>query len=285
MKFKNKIDKFFDNTLPLVGLTAYSRDMARVLDRYVDFILVGDSLGMTVYGMKNTHGVTLDMMVNHGRAVVNGAKKTLVVIDLPYGTYKRSPLQAYETACKVIEKTKCYGVKIEGGKEMAETVYFLTKRGIKVMGHIGFLPQSVKNYKKIKIKGFDKKEKQELINDASALIHGGVFSIVIEAVAESAANALINDKSIQSLDFGQYFIGIGASPSCKGQILVTDDMLGLTENRKINNLPKFVKIYKNNDFEESIKQFCKDVKEGVFPSKDYCYLFFHNRFVVCGIKK
>ena len=121
MQSKNKISKFFNNTDPIVGLTAYSFDMAKVLDKYVDFILVGDSLGMTLYGMKNTRNVTIDLMINHGKAVVKGAKNTLVVVDLPFGTYERSPVQAYETACKVINKTNCYGIKIEGGIEIAVT--------------------------------------------------------------------------------------------------------------------------------------------------------------------
>ena len=193
MILKNKIRKFFNNTNPLVGLTAYSYDMAKVLDKYVDFILVGDSLGMTLYGMNNTRKVTLDMMINHGKAVSKAAKNTLVIIDLPYGTYERSKIQAYETACKVIEATNCYGVKIEGGRHISETILYLTERGINVMGHIGLSPQSIKNYKNIEIKGFNSLEKNELVNDAISLCNANSFGIVVEAVAEKAVLALLKE--------------------------------------------------------------------------------------------
>ena len=271
MQSKNKISKFFNNTEPIVGLTAYSFDMAKVLDKYVDFILVGDSLGMTLYGMKNTRNVTIDMMINHGKAVVKGAKNTLVVVDLPFGTYERSPVQAYETACKVINKTNCYGIKIEGGKEIAETASYLTNRGIKIMGHIGLSPQSLKNYDNVKIKGFHTLEKKELVQDSRALCQAGVFSIVIEAVAENAARSIVK-KVIKYKNKFVPTIGIGASRHCKGQILVTDDMLGLTYKYKSNKLPKFVKVYKNHDIELSIKNFCSEVRNGSFPSEEFCYM-------------
>ena len=271
MKLKNKTTKFFNKTCPIVGLTAYSFDMAKILDSHVDFILVGDSLGMTFYGMNNTRNVTIDMMINHGKAVVKGAKNTLVIVDLPFRTYERSPIQAYETACKVIDKTGCYGVKIEGGKEIAETALYLTSRGIKVMGHIGLSPQSIKNYKNIKIKGFNLTEKKELIEDAIYLCNAGVFSIVIEAVAETAAKAIV--KKIKN--YKKRFvptIGIGASKHCNGQILVTDDMIGLTNKYKENKLPKFVKIFQNYDLELSIKKFCEEVRNKLFPSNEFCYM-------------
>ena len=270
MKLKNKIRKFFKNSHPLVGLTAYSYDMAKILDKYVDFILVGDSLGMTLYGMNNTRKVTLDMMINHGKAVVKAAKNTLVIIDLPFGTYERSKIQAYETACKVIEKTNCYGIKIEGGKKFAETISYLTERGINVMGHIGLLPQSIKNYKSIKIKGFNVFEKNELIEDAKALIESKVFSIVIEAVAQNAAESVL--KEIKKINNNFPVIGIGASVKCSGQILVTDDILNLTNNNKRNKLPKFVKVYKSSDVELSVKQFCNEVRNGSFPNNQFCYI-------------
>ena len=149
MNLKNKITKFFNNKNPIVGLTAYSYDTAKILDKHVDFILVGDSLGTTLYGMKNTRKVTLDMMINHSKAVRKAAKKTLVIVDLPFGTYERSKVQAYETASKVIEKTNCYGIKIEGGEKIAETIHYLTTRGINVMGHMGLSPQSIKNFKNL----------------------------------------------------------------------------------------------------------------------------------------
>ena len=270
MKLKNKIRKFFKNSHPLVGLTAYSYDMAKILDKYVDFILVGDSLGMTLYGMNNTRKVTLDMMINHGKAVTKAAKNTLVIIDLPYGTYERSKIQAYETACKVIEATNCYGVKIEGGRHISETILYLTERGINVMGHIGLSPQSIKNYKNIEIKGFNSLEKNELVNDAISLCNANSFGIVVEAVAEKAVLALLKEvKKLKKKNVP--IIGIGASKYCNGQILVTDDMLGLTDKYKENKLPKFVKVYKNEDVELSIKQFCTDVRNGSFPSSEFCY--------------
>ena len=271
MKLKNKITKFFNNTNPIVGLTAYSFDMAKVLDKHVDFILVGDSLGMTLYGMKNTRKVTVDMMINHGKAVVKGAKNTLVIIDLPFGTYERSYVQAYETACKVIDKTNCYGIKIEGGKKIAETTSYLTDRGINVMGHIGLSPQSIKNYNNIRIKGFNTLEKKELIEDASSLCKANVFSIVIEAVAEKAAKAIVKKVKQYKNKFIPT-IGIGASRDCDGQILVTDDMYGLSNKYKKNKLPKFVKVYKSYDLELSVKKFCVEVRNNSFPNNEFCYM-------------
>ena len=271
MKLKNKITKFFNNSIPIVGLTAYSFNIAKILDKHVDFILVGDSLGMTLYGMKNTRKVTLDMMINHGKTVVKGAKNTLVIVDLPFGTYERSSIQAYETACKVIDKTNCYGIKIEGGREIAETTNYLTDRGINVMGHIGFSPQSVKNYNNIKIKGFNTLEKKELIEDAYALCESGVFSIVIEAVAESASKAVVKKVKQYKKKFIPT-IGIGASKDCSGKILVTDDMLGLTSKYSKSKLPKFVKVYKSHDLELSVKEFCHEVRNNFFPSNQFCYM-------------
>ncbi len=189
---------------------------------------------------------------------------------MPFGTYERSPLQAYETACKVIDITNCYGIKIEGGKKIAKTITYLADRGINVMGHIGLSPQSIKNYTNIKIKGFNTLEKKELIDDAYALCKAGAFSIVIEAVAESAAKAVIKKiKQIKNKFIP--IIGIGASVDCDGQILVTDDMLGLTKKYKEKKLPKFVKVYKSNDAELSVKKFCDEVKKRSFPSNEFCY--------------
>ena len=270
MKLKKKITKFFNNKRPIVGLTAYSYKMSKVLDNYVDFILVGDSLGMTLYGMKNTRKVTIDMMINHAKAVVKGAKNTLVIVDLPYGSYERSPLQAYETACKVLEKTNCYGVKLEGGEEISATISYLTKRGINVMGHIGLLPQSIKNYNRIKIKGFNSIEEQKLLKDAVSLCESGVFSIVIEAIAEKAAKAIVNEVKNYKKKFITT-IGIGSCKDCNGQILVTDDMLGQTNYSLKNKLPKFVKVYTSSNDELSIKNFCDDVKTGIFPGDEFCY--------------
>ena len=221
--------------------------------------------------MKNTRKVTLDMMINHSKAVVKAAKNTLVIVDLPFGTYERSPIQAYETACKVIDKTNCYGIKIEGGKELSETVSYLVDRGVNVMVHIGLSPQSIKNYKNVKIKGFNISEKKELIEDACLLYKAGVFSIVIEAVAESAAKAVVKRIKKYKNKFIP-IIGIGASSKCDGQILVTDDVLGVTNEYKKSKAPKFVKVYKNYDSETSIKIFCNEVRTGIFPSSEFCYI-------------
>tara|TARA_B100001123_G_C15072687_1_gene932235 strand:+ start:134 stop:1003 length:870 start_codon:yes stop_codon:yes gene_type:complete len=270
MNLKNKIRKFYNNSTPIVGLTAYSFNTAKILDKYVDFILVGDSLGMTLYGMKNTQKVTIDMMINHGKAVTKGAKDTLVIVDLPYRTYERSPLQAYETACKVIDTTGCYGVKLEGGKEIANTVSYLTNRGIKVMGHIGLLPQSIVNFKKIKISGFKKLEKEKLLDDAKALFNSGVFSIVIEAVAETAAKLIVREIMKNKEKFVP-IIGIGASKHCNGQILVTDDIIGASYKFKDKKIPKFVKVYNESNLESSVKKFCEEVKKKVFPGDEYVY--------------
>lgn len=272
-KKKLSIQDFKRNSFscPIVGLTAYTTNMAKMIDSHVDFILVGDSLGMIVYGLTNTQSVDLSMMINHGKAVVKGAKKSPVFIDLPFGTYKESPEQAYKTASRVIKETGCDAIKIEGGKEMAPTINFLKTRGIEVMGHIGFSPQSVNNFNNVVIKGYSEKEKKSLINDALELEKSGAFAIVIEAVAETAASAVTSKLSIPS-------IGIGASPNCDGQILVTDDVLGMTyslnKNKKLKK-PRFVKEYiqfTKNFNEDAIKDFSKDVRLKRFPTNDYCYM-------------
>ncbi len=270
MKLKNKITKFFNNPEPIVGLTAYSFNMAKLLDKYVDFILVGDSLAMTLYGMKNTQKVTVDMMIRCGESVCRAAKNTIVVIDLPRNSFEKSPIQAYETASKIIKKTGCYGVKIEGGKEISKTVSFLTKKGIPVMGHIGLSPQSISDFKKIKIKGFKKKEESKLIQDSISLSKAGVFALVIEAVAEKAAKAVAKEMMKNKEKFVPT-IGIGASKYCSGQILVTDDMLGLTSKLNNKKMPKFVKTYQDDNIELSVKKFCSDVKNNIFPDINYCY--------------
>lgn len=255
---------------PIVGLTAYSKNMAELIDPYVDFILVGDSLGITLYGMENTRSVTIEMMIQHARAVLRGTKNSLVVVDLPFGSYEQSPQQAYKTASTVIKKTGCDAIKIEGGKEMSETVTFLSNRNIPVMGHIGFLPQSVNNYKNVSIKGFTKDEENHLLEDAEKIENAGAFAIVVEAVAKNVAEKITSKLSIPT-------IGIGASVECNGQILVTDDMLGITyssNKQKILKKPKFVKEYNNsfnNSFENSIKQFSTEVRSREFPTDGHAY--------------
>lgn len=271
-KKKITINDFKHNMFshPIVGLTAYSKDMAELIDPHVDFILVGDSLGITLYGMENTRSVTLEMMIQHARAVLRGSRRSLVVVDLPFGSYQQSPQQAYKTASTVIRKTGCDAIKIEGGKEMSKTVDFLSNRNIPVMGHIGFLPQSVNNYRNVSIKGFTKDEENHLIDDAKKIEEAGAFAIVVEAIAKNAAIKITSKLSIPT-------IGIGASAECNGQILVTDDILGLTyslNKQKTIKKPRFVKEYNNffyNSFENVIKEFSIEVRSRKFPTDEYAY--------------
>ena len=245
------------NKIPITCLTAYSKTIAQIADRYCDIILVGDSFGMVLHGMKTTREVKIEQMILHGKTVKNFAKKSLVVLDMPYRTYTNKFI-AYKNAKKVMRLTKCDGVKLEGGKKIINIVKYLTKKGIPVMGHIGLLPQYSKNYK---IKGKNKTQKNKIIEDAILLSQSGVFAIVIECVVESLAKKITNIISVPT-------IGIGASKYCDGQILVTDDMLGLS-----NTHPKFVKKYSDvkKIIENSVKKYCKDVKSRKFPSYQNVY--------------
>ena len=252
---KNILDK--KGKEPIICLTAYSKPVAEILDKYCDIILVGDSVGMVLYGMKTTKQVKLETMIIHGKAVKSSAKRSLVVFDMPYKTYTNKFI-AYKNAKKVMRLTKCDGVKLEGGKKIINIVKYLTKKGIPVMGHIGLLPQYSKNYK---IKGKNTIQKKEIIEDAILLSQSGVFAIVIECVVESLAKKVTNIISVPT-------IGIGASKYCDGQILVTDDMLGLS-----NTYPKFVKKYSDvrKIIEKSVKNYCRDVKNRKFPSDENVY--------------
>lgn len=248
---------------PIVVLTAYTAPVARILDAHADILLVGDSLGMVVYGMENTLGVTADMMINHGRAVARAAQKALVVVDLPFGTYQASKEEAFKTCARIITETGAQAVKLEGGKEMAETVRFLVERGIPVMGHVGLKPQHVHAMGGYRYQGRTQPEAAQILQDALAVQEAGAFSIVIEGVKEEVARQVTGQLKIPT-------IGIGASPACDGQVLVIDDMLGLS-----SYVPSFAKRYADVSavIEQAAKIYAEEVKNRTFPSPEYCFPF------------
>ncbi|HEX9810301.1 MAG TPA: 3-methyl-2-oxobutanoate hydroxymethyltransferase [Alphaproteobacteria bacterium] len=247
---------------PIVCLTAYTTPMARLLDPHVDILLVGDSVGMVLYGMDTTLPVTLDMMIAHGAAVVRGSERACVIVDLPFASYQESPAAAYRNSARVMAETGCDGVKLEGGAEMAETVAFLTARGLPVMGHVGLRPQSVKAMGGYAVQGKDEDAARRLVDDARAVAAAGAFSIVIEGTMEPVARALTAAVAVPT-------IGIGASPACDGQVLVTEDILGLFPDFT----PKFVKRYAElaPEIEEAVKAFADDVRSRAFPGDEHCF--------------
>ena len=254
-KIKNILNK--KGKKPIVCLTAYSKPIAEILDKYCDIILVGDSLGMVLYGMKTTREVKIDTMIPHGRAVKKSTKKSLVVFDMPYRTYTNKFI-AYKNAKKVMKLTKCDAIKLEGGKRIVKIIRYLTKRGIPVMGHVGLLPQTSNDYK---TKGKNFTQKKQIFEDAIAVSNSGAFAIVIECVVENLAKKITKNISIPT-------IGIGASTYCDGQILVTDDMIGLSDFS-----PKFVKQYSNlkKIIEKCVKNYSRDVKMRKFPAYKNVY--------------
>ena len=255
IKIKNILKK--KGKTPIVCLTAYSKSVAEILDKYCDIILVGDSVGMSLYGMESTKLVKFDTMLLHGKTVKKFAKRSLVVFDMPYKTYSNKS-QAYKNAKKVLKITGCDAVKLEGGEKVVNIVKYLTNKKIPVMGHIGLLPQSTK---KFKLKGKNSFEKKKILRDGIALAKAGAFAIVIECVVESLAKEITANIEVPT-------IGIGASKHCDGQILVIDDIIGLS-----NLNPKFVKKYSNVEeiIEKSVKRYCKDVKRRKFPSSQQVY--------------
>ena len=244
---------------PITCLTAYSKPMAEIIDKHCDIILVGDSVGMVLYGMKTTRGVNIETMILHGKAVKSSVKRSLVVCDMPYKTYSNKFI-AYKNVKKVMKFTKCDAVKLECGKKIVNIIRYLIKKKIPVMGHIGLLPQSSNVFK---LKGKNLIQKRKILQDAIALSNSGVFAIVVECVVESLAKKITNSVSVPT-------IGIGASKYCDGQILVTDDMIGLSNFR-----PRFVKKYSNarKMIEKSVKNYCSDVKNRKFPSSQNVYKF------------
>ena len=247
---------------PIVSLTAYSAPMARVLDAHADLILVGDSLGMVLYGMDTTVGVSLDMMVAHGAAVVGATARACVIVDLPFGSYQESPQAAFRAAARVMAETGCTGVKLEGGVEMAETVRFLTRRGIPVLGHIGLMPQSVNAAGGFRVQGKTDDGARRIRADASAIADAGAFAIVIENTVEALARSLTEELKVPT-------IGIGASPACDGQILVTEDIVGLGGEFT----PRFAKRYAElgDALNKAVGQYAEDVRARRFPAADHCF--------------
>jgi 3-methyl-2-oxobutanoate hydroxymethyltransferase len=241
------------NRKPLVCLTAYSKPIAKILDKYCDIVLVGDSLATAMYGMKNTHKITLEMMIQHGISVKSNLKKALCVIDMPNKTY-RSVKEARKNAKLIIKKTKCDAVKMECDGKNFKVIESVVKLGIPVMGHIGFTPQY---YKKFKVQGLLESDRLKLLKEAKANEKAGVFSIVVECVTSDAAKEITQSLKIPT-------IGIGASINCDGQILVTDDMLGLS-----GFFPRFVKkfVRLNNIIEKGVQKYNKAVLTKKFPSK------------------
>jgi len=250
-----KINKIINlkNKRPIVCLTAYSKPFAKILDKYCDIVLVGDSLATAMLGMKNTHNVTIDTMIQHGISVKENLSNSLCVVDMPVNTY-RNIRQAKKNAKMILKKTKCEAVKMEYNKKNYDIIKSVVSIGIPVMGHIGFTPQ---HFKKFKVQGLIEKEQNDLIEQANKNQDAGVFSLVLECIGESTAKAITKSLKIPT-------IGIGASKYCDGQILVTDDMLGLS-----GFYPKFVKkfINLNNIIEIGIKKYKKAVLDKNFPSK------------------
>ena len=246
---------------PLVMLTAYTVRMAQILDPHCDILLVGDSLGQVIYGLPSTLPVTLDMMCAHGAAVVRGSYHSVVIVDMPFGSYEGSPQQAFASASRVMAETGCAAVKLEGGTAMAETIAFLSARGIPVMGHVGLTPQAVNQLGGYGARGRSDAEYARIVDDAKAVAQAGAMGMVLEGVVDTLA-----DKVAASVDVP--VIGIGASAKCDGQVLVTEDMLGLFERT-----PRFVKRYADmaGFVGEAAASYAADVRARTFPTADQIY--------------
>lgn len=245
---------------PVVCLTAYTSLVAQLLDPHVDLMLVGDSVGMVIHGLPNTVGVTMEMMILHGQAVMRGAPKACVVVDMPFGSYEESKEMAFRNASTIMKETGCAAVKLEGGQAMAESIEYLVARGIPVMGHVGLQPQSV-NMTGYKARGRKTEEWGSIIDDAKAVAEAGAFATVVEAVAEELGAKITEEVP-------NVTIGIGASPACDGQILVTEDMIGL-----FATTPSFVKRYAEwgAAIDEAAAHYAEEVKERRFPSAEFTY--------------
>jgi 3-methyl-2-oxobutanoate hydroxymethyltransferase len=246
---------------PIVMLTSYHAHTAALLDKHCDAILVGDSLGNVMHGFETTVPVTLDMMILQGRAVMRGSQQALVVVDMPFGSYEGSKEQAFQSAVRIMKETLCGAVKLEGGVRMAETVAFLSERGIPVMGHIGLTPQSINTLGSFRAQGREEADWAPIENDAKAIAEAGAFSIVVEAIAEPLARKITQSIAITT-------IGIGASAACDGQVLVLEDMLGLSAR-----VPKFVKRYGNLGpaIAEAIEAYTTEVRSRAFPGPEHTY--------------
>ncbi len=246
---------------PLVCLTAYDAPMAKLLDPHCDFILVGDSVGMVVHGLPNTIGVTLDMMILHGQAVMRGSDRALVCVDMPFSSYERSKEQAFDNAARVLQDTGCQAVKVESGVYVAETIRYLAERAIPVVGHVGLRPQAALAEGGFKAKGRDDASRARVLEEAIATDEAGAFAIVVEGVAEDLAREISETVKAPT-------IGIGASARCDGQILVTQDMMGL-----FDWTPRFVKRYADlkTAMEAGVEAYAAEVRARSFPGPDQVY--------------
>lgn len=247
----------------LVCVAAYTFPVASLIDEFCDLILVGDSLGMTIYGMENTLGVTVDMMINHGNAVVKATKKSLIVIDLPYGSYENSKEQAFATSKRIMNETGCDAVKLEVENDsIIETINFLIQNGIPVIAHVGLTPQHVEELGGFKVQGRNETRAQHIIDLAQKCEKAGAFAIVIEGVIERIAAEITQKLKIPT-------IGIGASVECDGQILVIDDILGIKQEYS----PRFVKnyAYLSDEIQNAVRNFSQEVRNKKFPTKDHCF--------------
>ena len=246
---------------PLVMLTAYTMRMAQLLDPHCEMLLVGDSLGQVIYGLPSTVPVTLEMMCAHGAAVVRGSWHSLVGVDMPFGSYEASPEQAFQNASRIMKETGCAAVKLEGGEAMAPTIDFLTHRGIPVIGHVGLTPQAVNVLGGYGARGKNADEAKKIIGDARAVADAGAFCIVVEGVMEAIADQVTEAVAVP-------IIGIGASPKCDGQVLVTEDMLGLFERT-----PRFVKRYADmaSEISDAVASYAGEVRERSFPTDEQTY--------------
>lgn len=251
------------NATPIVTLTAYTAPMAKLFDAHVDILLVGDSLGMVLYGLDSTLPVSLEMMIAHGAAVKRASAHALVVVDMPFGSYQASPEQAFDSYARVYKETGCDAIKMEGGVEMAPTIKFLTERGIAIMAHVGLKPQHVNTLGGYRYQGRTEDEAARIMQDAIAVEKAGAFSVVLEGVKESLAADITKKLSIPT-------IGIGASAQCDGQVLVAEDMLGLTAS---DYVPSFVKQYANlaPEITKAAEQYASDVRARKFPTGDHVY--------------
>jgi 3-methyl-2-oxobutanoate hydroxymethyltransferase len=245
------------NKSKIISLTAYSKNVASIIDKYCDIVLVGDSLGSVLYNFSSTKKVTLDMMIEHSKSVRMGVEKSLMVVDMPYGTYK-NPNEALKNAKKIISKTKCDAIKLEGGKKVVQIIKTLIKNKIPVMGHLGVLPQTATSFR---FKGKEKTERKIILRDSKLLEEAGVFSIILECVESSLAKEVTKTINIPT-------IGIGASIYCDGQVLVTDDLIGLNKIKA-----RFVKRYSNieKQINDAVLKFKKDVVTNKFPTKKHSY--------------
>ena len=246
---------------PVVVLTAYTIRMAQILDPHCDMLLVGDSLGQVLYGLPSSVPVSLDMMIAHGAAVVRGSYHSLVVIDMPFGAYEESPRQAFRSAARILKETGAAAVKLEGGEAMAETVAFLSARGVPVVGHVGLTPQAVNALGGYGARGRSEAERAKLLRDAQAIAAAGAFALVVEGVVEPVAIEITRAVEIPT-------IGIGGSAECDGQVLVIDDMLGM-----FDRVPRFVKKYEQlaEKIDAAAAQYAAEVRARTFPTVDQTY--------------